>query len=93
MADSCSENDLIADEIISCMNRDRDGIHAFLLVFSVRSRFSKEEEAAINCLVMFFGEKVYDYLIVVFTGGDLLDKDNETLQNFLHDCPDKLKVM
>nr|GEW97742.1 immune-associated nucleotide-binding protein 9-like [Tanacetum cinerariifolium] len=93
LADSCSENELIVDEIISCKNKDGDGIHAFLLVFSVRSRFSKEEEAAISSLVTFFGEKVYEYLIVVFTGGDILDTDDETLEGFLDDCPKTLKVV
>ncbi|GKD70353.1 putative AIG1-type guanine nucleotide-binding (G) domain-containing protein, partial [Tanacetum coccineum] len=91
LADSCSENELIVDEIISCMNKDGGRIHVFLLVFSVRSRFSKEEEAAISSLVTFFGEKVYEYMIVVFTGGDILDKDDETLEGFLDDCPKTLK--
>ncbi|KAJ0804565.1 putative AIG1-type guanine nucleotide-binding (G) domain-containing protein [Helianthus annuus] len=68
-----------------------NGIHAFLVVLSVRSRFSKEEEAAISRLLSFFGSKVYDYMILVFTGGDHLEKDDETLEDFLHDCPEKLK--
>ncbi|MFS7910568.1 putative AIG1-type guanine nucleotide-binding (G) domain-containing protein [Helianthus anomalus] len=73
------------------INKAGDGIHAFLVVLSVRCRFSKEEEAAISRLLSFFGSKVYDYMILVFTGGDHLEKDDETLEDFLHDCPEKLK--
>ncbi|KAM0035026.1 putative AIG1-type guanine nucleotide-binding (G) domain-containing protein [Helianthus debilis subsp. tardiflorus] len=84
---SCADNEF-AEAII---NKAGDGIHAFLVVLSVRSRFSKEEEAAISRLLSFFGSKVYDYMILVFTGGDHLEKDDETLEDFLHDCPEKLK--
>ncbi|KAI7756207.1 hypothetical protein M8C21_032413, partial [Ambrosia artemisiifolia] len=78
-----------SEEVI---NMAGDGIHAILVVLSVRSRFSKEEEAVISRLLSVFGSKVYDYMILVFTGGDQLDKDDETLESFLHDCPEKLKV-
>ncbi|PWA40249.1 avirulence induced (AIG1) family protein [Artemisia annua] len=91
LIDSSSNTELIADEIITCMNMAGDGIHAFIVVFSVRSRFSKEEEAAINSLVTFFGKIVYEYMIVVFTGGDVLDNDDETLESFLNGCPETLK--
>ncbi|KAM7460986.1 hypothetical protein LguiA_029107 [Lonicera macranthoides] len=69
----------------------KDGIHAALLVLSVRTRFSKEEEAAIQSLQNFFGSKINDYMIVVFTGGDELE-DDETLEDYLgRDCPEPLK--
>ncbi|KAK1427566.1 hypothetical protein QVD17_16254 [Tagetes erecta] len=78
-------------EIMNCIDMAGDGIHAFLFVFSICNRFSKEEEAAIMKLLKLFGNKVYDYMILVFTGGDQLDEDDVTLEGFLHDCPDKLK--
>ncbi|XP_071729318.1 immune-associated nucleotide-binding protein 1-like [Rutidosis leptorrhynchoides] len=83
--------DVTAKQIISCINKVEIGIHAFLVVFSVRSRFSKEEEAAISCLQTFFGRKIFDYMIVVFTGGDELDADEQTLEDFLLGCPKALK--
>ncbi|KAJ0603839.1 putative AIG1-type guanine nucleotide-binding (G) domain-containing protein [Helianthus annuus] len=73
------------------INMVGDGIHAFLVVLSIRSRFSTEEEAVIRSLLKLFGGKICNYMILVFTGGDLLEKDDETLQGFLHDCPKKLK--
>ncbi|KAL8261088.1 hypothetical protein R6Q59_025137 [Mikania micrantha] len=68
-----------------------DGIHAFLVVFSVGSRFSKEEEAVISLLRLLFGSKIYDYMILVFTGGDQLHKDNQTLKDYLQDSSQNLK--
>ncbi|EYU37182.1 hypothetical protein MIMGU_mgv1a019368mg [Erythranthe guttata] len=59
------------------------GIHAILLVASIRTRISREEEeAGVSMLQAFFGPKIIDYMIVVFTGGDDLE-DDETLDDYL----------
>ena len=71
----------------------KDGIDAILVVFSVRTRFSREEEAAIRSLKSLFGSKIIDYMIVVFTGGDELEDDEKTFEEYLgHECPKPLKV-
>ncbi|KAK9073461.1 hypothetical protein SSX86_007785 [Deinandra increscens subsp. villosa] len=87
---SSLSTDFTAKEIIKCIDMAENGIDAFLVVFSVRNRFSTEEEAAVSSLLACFGRKIYDYMILVFTGGDQLD-EGETLEAFLHDCPEKLK--
>ncbi|GLU22267.1 hypothetical protein SLE2022_383560 [Rubroshorea leprosula] len=75
-----------------CINLAKDGIHAILVVFSVRTRFSQEEEAALRGLQNFFGSKITDYMIVVFTGGDELEENDETLEDYLgRECPQPLK--
>ncbi|GLT45104.1 hypothetical protein SLA2020_189610 [Shorea laevis] len=75
-----------------CINLAKDGIHAILVVFSVRTRFSQEEEAALRSLQNFFGSKITDYMIVVFTGGDELEENDETLEDYLgRECPQPLK--
>ncbi|XP_047314007.1 immune-associated nucleotide-binding protein 9-like [Impatiens glandulifera] len=57
------------------------GIHSILVVFSLKSRYSKEEVGAIlHCLKKLFGEKIYDCMIVVFTGGDVLRKKMSLLK-------------
>ncbi|XP_049410374.1 immune-associated nucleotide-binding protein 9-like [Solanum stenotomum] len=85
------EQDFIGKEIVKCMDLAKDGIHSVLLVLSVQSRFSSEEQAAVLTFEKFFGEKFKDYMIVVFTGGDVL-KD-QSLDEYLLDngCPDYLK--
>ncbi|XP_010245423.1 PREDICTED: immune-associated nucleotide-binding protein 8 isoform X2 [Nelumbo nucifera] len=90
--DFSAGSDFIGKEIVKCMDLAKDGIHAVLVVFSVRTRFSKEEEAAIQSLQTFFGEKISDYMVVIFTGGDDLEDNDETLQDYLgRECPEPLK--
>ncbi|GLT45110.1 hypothetical protein SLA2020_189650 [Shorea laevis] len=77
-----------------CINLAKDGVHAILVVFSVRNRFTQEEEAALRSLENFFGSKISDYTIVVFTGGDELEANDETLEDYLgRGCPQPLKAI
>ncbi|KAH7568274.1 hypothetical protein ACOSQ2_009523 [Xanthoceras sorbifolium] len=90
--DFSAESDFVGKEIVKCIDLAKDGIHAVLVVFSVRTRFSKEEEAALRSLQTLFGSKIIDYMIVVFTGGDELEDSEETLEDYLgRDCPEPLK--
>lgn len=91
--DFSAEPEFIGKEIVKCIDMAKDGIHAVLVVLSVRSRFSREEEAAVQSLRKFFGSKISDYMIVVFTGGDDLEENDETLEDYLgRACPEPLKV-
>ncbi|KAJ9567023.1 hypothetical protein OSB04_002989 [Centaurea solstitialis] len=89
--DSSVDTEYIGKEIVKCINMAREGIHAVLVVLSVRNRFSIEEEAAISSLRTLFGNKINDYMIVVFTGGDELEANEQTLEDFLEDSPVSLK--
>ncbi|XP_031249994.1 immune-associated nucleotide-binding protein 9-like [Pistacia vera] len=90
--DFSAESEFVGKEIVKCIKLAEDGIHAILVVFSVTNRFSQEEEAAILTLQSLFGRKIIDYLIVVFTGGDALEENEETLEEYLgRECPDPLK--
>ncbi|KAI3684577.1 hypothetical protein L6452_33801 [Arctium lappa] len=80
-------------DIISCIKLAIDGIHAVLVVFSVCNRCFEEEKAAISSLQMLFGKQICGYMIVVFTGGDLLEEDGKTLEDFLCNCPQELKEL
>ncbi|KAL8162602.1 hypothetical protein V2J09_014091 [Rumex salicifolius] len=85
-------SEFIGKEIVKCIDLAKEGIHAVVVVFSVRTRFSKEEEAALHSLQTFFGPKIIEYMIVVFTGGDELEDNEETLEDYLgRECPEPLK--
>lgn len=93
MFDFSAESEFIGKEIVKCIDLAKDGIHAVLVVFSVRTRFSQEEEAALRSLQTLFGSKIVNYMIVVFTGGDELEENEETLEDYLgRECPQPLKV-
>ncbi|RDX85798.1 Immune-associated nucleotide-binding protein 9, partial [Mucuna pruriens] len=84
--------DSVGKEIVKCVDMVKDGIHAILMVFSIRTRFSEEEQATFLSLQALFGHRIVDYMIVVFTGGDVLEDDDETLDDYLgHECPQSLK--
>ncbi|CAO2035103.1 unnamed protein product [Urochloa humidicola] len=89
------------EDVIKCMDMARDGIHAMLMVFSATSRFSHEDEKAIEAIKMFFGGTIIDHLILVFTNGDriwkndwkkMLNDDNcpEYLQDVLNLCQNRV---
>ncbi|OWM67496.1 hypothetical protein CDL15_Pgr028359 [Punica granatum] len=82
----------VGKEIVRCIDLAKEGIHAVVLVFSVRTRFSEEEEAAFHALRTLFGNKIVNYMIAVFTGGDELEDNDETLEDYLgRECPQPLK--
>ncbi|KAJ0977250.1 hypothetical protein J5N97_012724 [Dioscorea zingiberensis] len=83
----------MAKEITKCLELAKDGVHAVLVVLSVKSRFSREEEASIKCLEEIFGKRIFDYMILVFTGGDQLEDDELTLSDYLDDSPEPLKEL
>lgn len=62
------------------------------MVFSISSRFTREEEAAIQSMKSLFGDRIVDYMIVVFTGGDTLEVNRKTLKDYISRCPEPLKV-
>lgn len=90
---AAGKSEFIGKEIVKCIDFAKDGIHAILVVLSVRTRFSEEEENALRSLQKLFGSKIVDYMIVVFTGGDELEDNEETLDGYLaRECPEPLKV-
>ncbi|KAI3867914.1 hypothetical protein MKX03_011613 [Papaver bracteatum] len=91
--DSSEGTEQLRKEIVKCIDLAKNGIHAFLLVFSIRTRFTQEEEAALEYMRHFFGDRVNEYMIVVFTGGDELLDHEVTLTEYLGSkCPQSLQV-
>ncbi|KAL5207560.1 hypothetical protein ABZP36_031995 [Zizania latifolia] len=76
-------------EIVKCMNMAKDGIHAMLMVFSATSRFSREDSSTIETIKVFFGEKIVDHMILVFTYGDLVGENK--LKSMLNNAPEYLQ--
>nr|GEU38219.1 hypothetical protein [Tanacetum cinerariifolium] len=52
----------------------------------------EEENVVVSSLVAMFRTKIFDFIIMVFTGGDELEDYGKSLQDFLHDSPESLKV-
>ncbi|KAI3962971.1 hypothetical protein MKW92_036602 [Papaver armeniacum] len=80
----------LANEVVNCMTLAKDGIHGFILVCSVKTQFSVKEEGFIQRLGKIFGEKIFDYIVVVFTGGDQLDT---TFSEYISTCSSSLQTV
>ncbi|XP_027149926.1 immune-associated nucleotide-binding protein 9-like [Coffea eugenioides] len=81
--DKAAEPQFVEKEIVRCVGMAKDGIHAVLVVVSLRSRVSMEEAAAIETLQKIFGDKIAEYMILVFTGGDELEDEEVSFDDYL----------
>lgn len=82
----------ISKEIVRCLALAEEGLHAVVLVLSVRNRITKEEEDTLSTLQILFGSRILDYLIVVFTGGDDFENTKQTFDKYLSKCPEFMTV-
>ncbi|KAL2643305.1 hypothetical protein R1flu_010892 [Riccia fluitans] len=90
--DPAQPPEFIMEEIIKCLHLAKDGVHGLLLVLASRNRFTPEEEAAVETIQTIFGDKVVNYMIVLFTGGDDLEESGQTLDDYLSEgAPEFLK--
>jgi hypothetical protein len=83
--------EFLGQEIVKCIDLAKDGLHGVLLVLSVKNRFSAEEAAALETLETLFGEKIRNYMVVIFTGGDELEDNEQTLEEYLRDSSPALQ--
>lgn len=90
--DTKTKNEDIQKEIFKCVGLTSPGPHAFILVLAP-SRFTKEEEQSVEHFVNYFGERVYKYLIVLFTKKDDLQYDGTHITDYIKNAPEKLKIL
>ncbi|XP_010461211.1 PREDICTED: immune-associated nucleotide-binding protein 8-like [Camelina sativa] len=86
--------EFISKEIIKCLTLAEGGLHVVVLVLSVKNRITQEEGNTLSTLQVLFGSEIVKYLIVLFTGGDELEANNQTFDGyFLQGCPDFLTTV
>nr|KAG5698949.1 hypothetical protein BaRGS_024870 [Batillaria attramentaria] len=66
------------------------GPHAVLVVLKAGERFTKEESQAYDELKQLFGDDITSFMIVVFTGVDLLERSGLDLASAMQRAPPKV---
>ena len=78
------------EEIKRCVLLSAPGPHAIIFVTRI-GRYTNEERKTIDHFVNNFGKGMYKYMIVLFTGGDDLEEEGKTLDQFIAESPPELK--
>lgn len=90
LLDTKLSEEALKRELTRCIGLSSPGPHCFLLVLE-STRFTSEEENCINQFADMFGNNFFQYVIVVFTRKDDLDRENKTIREYLEEAEDTLK--
>lgn len=85
-------NEKVSQQITKCLCISAPGPHAFILVCRF-GRFTEEEIKTVDYLNKTFGENMKDYLIVLFTGKDLIDDSGSNFEQLLLEVPENMKII
>lgn len=84
--DSFGDDKTVQNEFVKSIALTSPGPHCFLLVMTV-GRIIEEEVHNINSFFHTFGNDVFRFIIVVFTGKDHLDCENTEILEFVKNTP------
>ncbi|MEQ2304209.1 hypothetical protein AMECASPLE_024583, partial [Ameca splendens] len=83
----------IQEELVRCINLVAPGPHVFLLVIRM-GRFTPEEKETLNNIKKIFGKNSEKFTIVLLTGGDLLEREGLTVEDYIkHESEDSFKKL
>ncbi|XP_032434146.1 GTPase IMAP family member 9-like [Xiphophorus hellerii] len=77
----------VQGELVECVTLVAPGPHVFLLVVQI-GRFTPEEKETIEMIKKIFGKNSEKFTIVLLTGGDFLERDGLTVEDYIQNESD-----
>ncbi|CAN9512767.1 unnamed protein product [Ophioblennius macclurei] len=91
--DNSLSNEEIKEEMVKCVSLLAPGPHVFLLVVRI-GRFTPEEKEALKLIRKEFGKNSLLFTIVLLTGGDELDDEDLSAEEYIRErCDDSFKSL
>ncbi|XP_039476441.1 GTPase IMAP family member 8-like [Oreochromis aureus] len=89
--DSTLSHDEVHKELVKCISLLAPGPHVFLLVMQI-GRFTPEEKETLELIKKFFGKDSEKFTIFLFTGGDTLEHEEQSIEEYIEKgCDDYFK--
>ncbi|XP_067432119.1 GTPase IMAP family member 4-like, partial [Thunnus thynnus] len=91
--DSTLSHKEVNEEMVKCISLLDPGPHVFLLVLQI-GRLTPEEKETLKLIKKVFGKNSEKYTTVLLTGGDSLEQDEMSIEEYIKDgCDDSFKKL
>ncbi|XP_028314393.1 uncharacterized protein LOC114470405 [Gouania willdenowi] len=90
--DKSLSNEQVCEELVKCISMLAPGPHVFLLVIPI-GRFTQEDEETLKLLKKGFGKNVDKFIIVLFTKGDILKDEQQSINEYIEESDDSFKKL
>uniref|UniRef100_A0A8C4GFQ1 AIG1-type G domain-containing protein n=1 Tax=Dicentrarchus labrax TaxID=13489 RepID=A0A8C4GFQ1_DICLA len=90
--DNSLSHEEVNEEMVKCISLLAPGPHVFLLVIHI-GRFTPEEKETLKLIKEGYGKNSEKFTIILLTGGDKLERDKVSIEEYIEDSDDSFKKL